>query len=216
MSLDSFEPFGNPSGGENRQFNEATGGIIVGPSEATRGVIVGPSRSETSSDVWVPPMDAATSGDDLIVQMRLPGVKREDIDVSFQPGTLRISGARSEEEAASDIPEQRYGQFAGRIVLPRVLDEQQIKARFQNGILNLLIKGAAASGFGMFGGESGSIVGISGGGFGPYSPMPGVDPVGPTTFKCPNLNPPDNVSIRVTEVRGPVWCNVCGSEMVQV
>ncbi len=86
---------------------------------------------------------------DLVVRAELPGVKLEDVDMTVHRGVLTISGKReeqSEEERGGYlVRERRSGSFRRSLQLPEGVDEDSIHARFENGILEVTIKGAAAA-----------------------------------------------------------------------
>lgn len=93
-----------------------------------------------------PAVDVVTKGGDMIIRADLPGVKREDVDVSFRNGVLTISGERKEEEEHEDagylVKERRYGAFRRSMTLPEGIDEERIKASFKDGMLEVTVEGA--------------------------------------------------------------------------
>lgn len=105
-----------------------------------------PQMPAAESTGWVPTVDVATRDDDLVIRAELPGMKREDVDISVQDGVLTISGERKEEEEHKDkgylIKERRYGSFSRSMTLPEGTDEEKIKARFEDGLLEVTVQGA--------------------------------------------------------------------------
>jgi HSP20 family protein len=87
--------------------------------------------------------------DDLVVRAELPGVRPEDVDITVQNGVLTISGKIEEEQEEERrgylVRERRYGTFRRSLQLPQEVDEDQINARFENGVLEVTIPGAAAA-----------------------------------------------------------------------
>jgi HSP20 family protein len=85
---------------------------------------------------------------DIVVRAELPGVKQEDVDITFHNGVLTISGVRQAEEqkegAGYYVRERRYGSFRRSMSLPQGTDESSIHARFQDGVLEVRVEGAAA------------------------------------------------------------------------
>jgi HSP20 family protein len=75
-------------------------------------------------------------------------VRPEDVDITVQNGVLTISGKleeeREEERRGYLVRERRYGTFRRSLQLPQDVDEDQINARFENGVLEVTIPGAAA------------------------------------------------------------------------
>jgi HSP20 family protein len=97
---------------------------------------------------WSPAIDVIQQDDDLLIRAELPGVRPEDVDITVQNGVLTISGKleeeREEERRGYLVRERRYGTFRRSLQLPQDVDEDQINARFENGVLEVTIPGAAA------------------------------------------------------------------------
>jgi len=95
---------------------------------------------------WTPAVDVVTKDNDMVKRVELPGMKREDVDVSFQNGVLTISGERKEEEEHKEavylVKERRYGSFSRSMTLPEGIDEEKIKASFKDGLLEVTVEGA--------------------------------------------------------------------------
>lgn len=102
----------------------------------------------TSRAEWTPAVDITTENGDMVIRAELPGVKREDVDVTFHNGVLTISGERKEEEerkgAGYLVRESRYGSFRRSIMLPEGVDESKIAASFEDGVLELKVQGGAS------------------------------------------------------------------------
>jgi HSP20 family protein len=111
-------------------------------AEAFRGM---PQMPATEAG-WTPVVDVVTEGEDMVIRAELPGMKREDVDVSFQNGVLTISGERKEEEERKEanylVKERRYGSFSRSMTLPEGVDESKIKASFKEGLLEVTVEGA--------------------------------------------------------------------------
>jgi HSP20 family protein len=84
---------------------------------------------------------------DIVVRAELSGVKQEDVDVTFHNGVRTISGVREAEEQKEGsryyVRERRYGSFRRHMALPEGTDESKIHARFQDGVLEVRVRGAA-------------------------------------------------------------------------
>jgi HSP20 family protein len=97
---------------------------------------------------WAPAVDATTKNGDLLIRAELPGIKQEDVDIRLQDSVLSISGARKaeqeEERGGYFIRERRYGSFSRSFTLPEDTDESKIRARYEDGVLEVTIEGAAA------------------------------------------------------------------------
>ena len=85
---------------------------------------------------------------DIVVRAELSGVKLEDVDITVHNGVLTISGERRAEEQREGsgyyVRERRYGSFRRSMTLPQGVDEGNINARFDGGVLEVRIAGAAA------------------------------------------------------------------------
>jgi HSP20 family protein len=106
------------------------------------------SRFWGGSGEWMtgdltPSLDVSESDNELQIQMDVPGIKPEDIDIQLSGNTLTISGERKEEEEKKDRTfhrvERRTGRFARTITLPYEVDEGNIEAREQGGVLTITL-----------------------------------------------------------------------------
>jgi HSP20 family protein len=83
----------------------------------------------------------------VVIRAELPGVKLEDVDITLQNGVLSISGehkvAQDEEHGGYHVRERRYGSFRRSMTLPEGTDESKIHARFEDGVLEVTVEGAA-------------------------------------------------------------------------
>lgn len=96
---------------------------------------------ETSS--WAPAVDLKEESDRFLVIADLPGVKREDMNISLENHVLTIKGERNVEKTENQKTytrrERVYGQFYRRFYLPETADDNQISARYTNGVLEIII-----------------------------------------------------------------------------
>ena len=92
---------------------------------------------------WALPLDVIENDNTFIVKASLPGVKAEDIDVSFHDQSLTIKGEIKQEEEISEekyhLRERRYGTFSRTIALPSGVDGEAIKAKYGDGVLELTL-----------------------------------------------------------------------------
>ncbi|QYJ14235.1 hypothetical protein Rxycam_00031 [Rubrobacter xylanophilus DSM 9941] len=97
---------------------------------------------------WSPAVDVYSKDGDLVIKAELPGMKAEDVDITLQEGVLTISGERKAEEeregAGYFVRERRYGSFRRSMRLPEGVDESKIHARFEDGVLEVVVEGAGA------------------------------------------------------------------------
>ena len=106
----------------------------------------GPQEGQCLSE-WAPAMGVLTKDGDLVIRAELPGVKQQDVDITFQNGFLTISGEHKvdEEEVRGGyhVRERRYGSFRRSMTLPEGTDESKVHARFEDGVLEVTVEGGA-------------------------------------------------------------------------
>jgi len=93
-------------------------------------------------NTWSPALDLYEDKDNLVVQAEVPGFKKEDLDISFQDGSLTITGERKHEtKEGHDVSrsERFYGKFHRTFVLPKAVDVTKVKARYKDGILTITL-----------------------------------------------------------------------------
>ena len=92
---------------------------------------------------WTPALDLHEDKDNFVVKVELPGMKKEDIDISLHDGSLSISGERKSEEKFADAEVYRSERFVGRfqrtIALPSAVADDQVKAQYKDGILTVTL-----------------------------------------------------------------------------
>lgn len=77
------------------------------------------------------------------VQAELPGLKESDVEIIYEPGYLVLRGEKKEEERRESpsglkkFSECRYGSFERRIPLRAEVQENQIQANFDRGVLTI-------------------------------------------------------------------------------
>src|SRR5690606_11275167 len=90
---------------------------------------------------WTPDVEMAETDDKLLLSVELPGMKRKDIQVTLDDGVLTIRGEQKQEHEEKEkryhLWELRYGTFERSFTLPRTVDAQRIKARFEDGVLKI-------------------------------------------------------------------------------
>ncbi len=87
---------------------------------------------------WTPALDLYQNKDSLVAVVELPGMRKEDIEISLHDGTLTIGGERKEENKNGEKAErsERYvGKFRRSITLPARVDSDKVSASYKDGIL---------------------------------------------------------------------------------
>ena len=140
MALSPFRRrggFWDPLSEMNRMFDDMFGSLTRRPEGL---------RAQQITE-WAPAIDVVTKDGDLVVRAELPGVKQEDVDITLQNNVLTLSGERKaeqeEERGGYYVRERRYGSFSRSLTLPEGVDESKINARYENGVLEVTVEGAA-------------------------------------------------------------------------
>jgi HSP20 family protein len=106
-----------------------------------------PLRRRTENGVAagaVPAMDVTERDNEYVIRMDMPGVSREDIDITLAEGVLTVSGEvkRQHEEKAGDrlIREERcYGKLSRSVRLGSHIDDKKVSASYKDGVLELTL-----------------------------------------------------------------------------
>lgn len=106
-------------------------------------------RRRTHASAWVPPTDIYALGDDLVVTVELAGVSADDVDLRFAHGVLTVSGNRRTDPGEDDertatfyVRERFHGEFRRTITLPEGTEQSQIHANFDDGVVEITVRGA--------------------------------------------------------------------------
>lgn len=92
---------------------------------------------------WAPPMDLYEDKNNLVVRAELPGMKKEDIEISLHQGSLVVSGERKleseESEGDASRAERFFGRFQRALELPKPVNPEGVTATYQDGILTVTL-----------------------------------------------------------------------------
>lgn len=92
---------------------------------------------------WNPAVDLYEDADNLILKAELPGMKKEEIEVSLHDGALKISGERKSEKKNEDTQARRSERFVGvfhrSITLPVGVKADKVDAKYKDGILTVTL-----------------------------------------------------------------------------
>jgi HSP20 family protein len=92
---------------------------------------------------WAPLLDVHEDKDAYSIRVELPGMRREDIEVSLQNDALVISGERKAEAITAETEvhrqERYYGKFSRVLTLPSAVAGDQVKAAYKDGILTVTL-----------------------------------------------------------------------------
>ena len=90
---------------------------------------------------FVPPVDIYEDENKLVLNIEVPGMRQEDLDVRMENNTLTVKGERSFQNEGKEENfhrvERRYGSFFRAFTLPNTIDPNNIKAEYDAGVLHL-------------------------------------------------------------------------------
>ncbi len=86
-----------------------------------------PGRQSQLFSGWSPALDLYQNTDDVIALVELPGMRKEDIEISLHDGTLTISGERKSgtSDGAAERTERYVGKFRRSITLPTLEEDNK-------------------------------------------------------------------------------------------
>ena len=99
-------------------------------------------RSGQLFSAWSPALDLYQNNDNVVAVVELPGMRREDIEISLHDETLTISGERKRDSANGEKAErtERYiGTFRRSVTLPTRVDGNKVSATYRDGILTVTL-----------------------------------------------------------------------------
>ncbi len=97
----------------------------------------------TSTPEWGLPLDVVENENGYVVKASLPGIKPEDLNITYDQGMLTISGEIKDEsdkqQGQYHMRERRFGTFSRTISLPSTVKPEDIQANYQDGVLTLTL-----------------------------------------------------------------------------
>jgi HSP20 family protein len=95
----------------------------------------------TKTGGWAPLADVEEADDAYVVEVELPGVKREDVEIELLANELAITGAVPQRERTGTVRRQarRTGRFEYRVTLPDQVDADKIDATLAEGVLTIRV-----------------------------------------------------------------------------
>jgi HSP20 family protein len=101
------------------------------------------TRTSNLLSGWTPALDVFENKDNFVVKAELPGMKKEDIEVSLHDGSLSISGERKSETKHEDAEvyraERFFGRFQRTVTLPTPVAADKVKAQYKDGVLTITL-----------------------------------------------------------------------------
>ena len=98
-------------------------------------------RSPAPLSRWNPAVDVYQNKDQFTVVVELPGLKKEEIEISLHDDTLTISGERNREESSGEefLTERSYGKFQRSLTLPTAVVAEKVNASYKDGLLQVVL-----------------------------------------------------------------------------
>lgn len=101
------------------------------------------TRTSNLLSGWTPALDVYEDKDNYTVKAELPGMKKEEIEVSLHEGSLSISGERKSESKHEDAEvyraERFFGRFQRTVSLPSAVAADKVKAAYKDGVLTITL-----------------------------------------------------------------------------
>lgn len=93
---------------------------------------------------WAPAVDIfETDQHEIVIKAEMPGLKKDDIDVSVENSTLTLRGKRERETEVKEEQyhrvERAYGMFSRSFSLPQTVDASKVHAEYKDGVLTLTL-----------------------------------------------------------------------------
>jgi HSP20 family protein len=92
---------------------------------------------------FLPKFDIMETDSQYLVKVEMPGIEEKDINISLNNRVLKIAGKKEHKKESKDMKYHRvegnYGSFERSLELPDNIDEDNINAKFKNGILEICI-----------------------------------------------------------------------------
>ncbi len=92
---------------------------------------------------WMPTVDVSETDGHVIVRAEVPGMEKDDINVTLSDGLLTIHGEKKQEKEEEKenyrFVERRYGSFSRSVRVPDGVDAEKIEASYKDGVLKVSI-----------------------------------------------------------------------------
>lgn len=128
MAISRFDPFRDIYTLQNR-LNSLAEGFSRGNDELL------------AQGNFVPPVDIYEDANHIVLQLEVPGLKQEDLDIQLENNQLTVRGERKFEKETKEENyhrvERRYGTFARGFTLPNTVDSGSVKAHYDAGVLTV-------------------------------------------------------------------------------
>jgi HSP20 family protein len=103
----------------------------------------GGKNAKLNKDLIVPDIDIRETKNNIWLRAELPGLSAKNLDITFKDGVLTLKGEKKLKKGAGEenirVLECCYGTFERSLTLPRGIDQDKIKATFEDGVLTIEI-----------------------------------------------------------------------------
>jgi HSP20 family protein len=100
-------------------------------------------EEEVSNQNWMPPVDIQETEEGYRLLAELPGLTKDDINITLENNVLRLSGERKFERDVKKESfhrvERTYGAFSRAFALPQQVNSEGVQASFENGVLTITV-----------------------------------------------------------------------------
>jgi HSP20 family protein len=100
-------------------------------------------KEEVPRGVWSPPVDILERENEVVLKVDLPEMSQNEVDIKVEEDTLVIRGERKfikETPGGNYLQIERpYGTFQRTFSIPRVIDQEKIKAAYKDGVLRVVL-----------------------------------------------------------------------------
>ncbi|HVR06944.1 MAG TPA: Hsp20/alpha crystallin family protein [Thermoanaerobaculia bacterium] len=98
---------------------------------------------DLTSRTWTPPVDIQETDEAYRIHAELPGLTKDDIQITLENNVLRLSGERKLEKDVKKESyhriERTYGAFSRSFALPTQVSPDKVEAKFDNGVLTIVV-----------------------------------------------------------------------------
>ena len=133
MALIRWDPFREMSALQermNRLFSDVRAQAPVRGEEIVQGA-------------WIPAVDIFETNEAIVLKAELPGITAQDISVEVKDNTLTLKGEKKFEKEVKEENyhrvERSYGSFQRAFTLPGTIHQEKVKAKFKDGILEIIL-----------------------------------------------------------------------------
>jgi HSP20 family protein len=92
---------------------------------------------------WVPAFDVSETDNELTIKADVPGMDKEDLNITVSDGILTIKGEKKHEKKEENkhyhCVERRYGSFSRTMRLPTEVEAEKVDATYKDGVLSITL-----------------------------------------------------------------------------